>query len=69
MVDTFKVASTFTLRGSYNGSPLNVTVAETDWYAPSLRVPVQTHTHLVGTVVGLTVSNDSNYLLTSSRPS
>jgi len=69
MVGTFKVTSNFVLQGSYSGSPLNVTVAETDWYAPSLPVPVQTRTHLVGRVLGLSVTSDTNYLLASSTPS
>jgi hypothetical protein len=68
-VVTNVVVNTITMSGSYNGSPLKVTMTETDCYAPTLRVPVQTTTHLTGSVLGFSVATDRTDTLLSATPS
>ena len=68
-VDTFRVVSTLVMKGSYNGSPISVTQTDTNWYAPSLSVPVRSQTHLQGSVIGIPLTIDSTAVLESSKPS
>jgi hypothetical protein len=68
-INTSIVVNTFVLKGSYAGSPLTMTLAETDYYAPNLRVPVVTRTHVVGSAIGLPVSTDRTDTLESATPS
>lgn len=68
-VMTSEVVNTITMAGSYNGSPLKVTMTETDYYAPTLRVPVKTTTHLTGSVLGFSVATDRTDTLLSATPS
>jgi hypothetical protein len=68
-VTTTVVVSTVVITGTVNGGPLRVSLTETDWYAPTLRVPVQTKTHVAGSVMGLSVTTDRTDTLISSTPS
>jgi hypothetical protein len=68
-VATTIVVNTFALKGTYAGSPLTMTLTETDYYAPSLRVPVMTRTHVVGSAIGLPLSTDRTDTLESATPS
>jgi hypothetical protein len=62
------VVNTIVITGRYNATPLNVTTTETDYYIPTLRVPVLTKTHLVGSVIGISVTTDRTDTLESSTP-
>ncbi len=68
-IATSIVVNTFVLKGTYAGSPLTMTLTETDYYAPTLRVPVVTRTHVVGSALGLAVSTDRTDTLESATPS
>lgn len=68
-VDTAEVLGTIVIGGNYDGSPLNVTLTETDYYAAGLRVPVETVTHVVGHVLGLSVTTSRTDTLVSATPS
>jgi hypothetical protein len=68
-VATSIVVNTFVLKGTYAGSPLTMALIETDYYAPTLRVPVVTRTHVVGSALGLAVSTDRTDTLESATPS
>ncbi len=68
-VTTTFVVSTVVITGTVNGGPLRVSLTETDWYAATLRVPVQTKTHVAGSVMGLSVTTDRTDTLISSTPS
>ncbi|MDQ1417202.1 MAG: hypothetical protein QOF81_2815 [Acidimicrobiaceae bacterium] len=68
-VNTSIVVNTFVLKGSYAGSPLTMTLTETDYYSPTLRVPVVTRTHVVGSALGLPVSTDRTDILESATAS
>jgi hypothetical protein len=46
-----------------------MTLIETDYYTPTLRVPVVTRTHVVGSALGLAVSTDRTDTLESATPS
>ncbi len=63
------VVYTVALSGTVSGSPFNVTLAETDYYAPTLRVPVLTRTHVSGTAVGIAITTDRTDTLESVTPS
>jgi hypothetical protein len=67
-VTTTVVVSTVVITGAVNGGPLRVSLTETDWYAATLRVPVQTKTHVAGSVMGLSVTTDRTDTLISSTP-
>ncbi len=67
-VTTTIVVTTIVLKGTASGSPLTVTLTETDYYAPTLRVPVLTHTHIAGTAIGIPISTDRTDTLESARP-
>jgi hypothetical protein len=67
-VTTTVVVSTIVISGTVNGGPLRVSLTETDWYAATLRVPVQTKTHVAGSVMGLSVTTDRTDTLISSTP-
>jgi hypothetical protein len=62
------VVNTITVRGSYAGSGINVVLTESDYYAPDLRIPVLTRTHVSGSALGLTVTTDRTDTLESSTP-
>lgn len=68
-VNTTIVVNTIVIAGSANGSPLHVTLTETDYYAAGLWVPVVTKTHMAGSVMGLSVTTDRTDTLESARPS
>jgi hypothetical protein len=68
-VTTSVVVYTIALAGNVSGSPLNVTVTETDHYSATLRIPVLTQTHLSGTALGLAVITDRTDTLLSATPS
>lgn len=67
-VEVAEVLSTIVIGGNYDGSPLNVTMTETDYYAPTLRVPVETVTHVSGHVLGLSVTTSRTDTLLSATP-
>ena len=58
-VATYLVQSTITLGGT------NLLIAETDWYAPSLRLPVKSTVAVSGAFDGYSISSDSTYTLAS----
>jgi hypothetical protein len=62
-VNTFLVQTTLTLSGT------TLVVAETDWYAPSLRLPVKTTVIVTGGVTGYSINSNTTYALNSTRPS
>jgi hypothetical protein len=62
------VVTTITVRGSYAGSTINVTLTETDYYDASLRVPVVTRTHVAGSALGLAITTDRSDTLESATP-
>ncbi len=64
-VNAAVVVNTLVLSGVADGSALNVTLTETDYYAPTLRVPVLTVTHVAGTAIGLPVTTDRTDTLES----
>jgi hypothetical protein len=68
-VTTTVVVNTFVLKGTYGGSALNVTLTETDSYAPNLRVPVVTKTHVTGVAIGIPITTDRTDTLESPTPS
>ena len=63
------VTNTFVLKGSYAGSPINVTLTETDYYTPTLRIPVVTRTQMSGSALGISISTERTDTLVSSTPS
>jgi hypothetical protein len=62
-VATYTVVTDMTLSGS------NLAVEETDWYAPSLRVPVKTTVTVSGSSGTSSISSNVTYLLTSAGAS
>jgi hypothetical protein len=62
-VSTYLVQSTVTLSGT------SLVIAETDWYAPSLRLPVKSTVLAQGGIPGFTVASNTTYVLASSSPS
>jgi hypothetical protein len=68
-VNAAVVVYTVTLSGTVSGSPFNVTLTETDYYAPTLRVPVLTKTHVSGTAIGIPITTDRTDTLESLTPS
>jgi hypothetical protein len=62
-VSTFLVQTTLTLSGT------TLRIGETDWYAPSLRLPVKSTVAVSGGVTGYSIASSTTYTLTSSRPS
>ncbi len=62
-VSTFVVDSAITLSGT------TLLIAERDWYAPSLRLPVKSTVGVTGGVPGYSITSSTTYLLTSARPS
>ncbi len=62
-VATFLVQSTVTLPGT------TLVIAETDWYAPSLRLPVKSTVIAKGGVTGYLIDSNTTYTLASSLPS
>jgi len=68
-VNIMAVVNMIVISGTANGSPLHATLTETDYYAATLRVPVQVKTHLAGTVLGLSVTTDRTDTLESATPS
>lgn len=67
-VNTTVVVTTIAIKGIVNGSPLTVTLTETDYYAATLRVPVLTRTHVVGTAIGIPITTDRTDTLESANP-
>jgi hypothetical protein len=63
VVGTYLVQSTLTLSGT------TLVIAETDWYAPSLRLPVKSTVLAQGGVPGYTIASNTTYALASVRPS
>ncbi|MGH9125494.1 MAG: hypothetical protein ACRDZ8_12325 [Acidimicrobiales bacterium] len=63
------VVNTFVIKGNYNGGAINVTLTETDEYAPNLAVPVVTTTRMSGTALGLSVTTQRTDTLESANPS
>jgi hypothetical protein len=66
-VTTAVVGSNLVMAVTYQGTPYEADLTQVDWYAPSLRMPVQTAIHLV--IPALSITTDSTYLLESSKPS
>ncbi len=62
------VLNTIVIAGRYNGMALNVTLTETDYYLPTLRVPILTKIHMVGNVIGFSVTTDRTDTLESATP-
>lgn len=58
---------TFVVTSELSGA--GVTINETDWYAPSLRLPVMTTMVVGATLDGFTYDSSTTYLLASTRPS
>ncbi|MDQ6947931.1 MAG: hypothetical protein M3256_17110 [Actinomycetota bacterium] len=66
-VTTAVVDSAAVMSVTYLGTRYEVDVTQVDWYAPSLRMPIQTATHVVIPAQGSTT--DTTYVLESSKPS
>jgi hypothetical protein len=68
-VSVYVAAATITIDGSYQGAQIKATDEETDWFAPSLRLPVKTHSVINGKYAVFTFSADTTSMLESGRPS
>jgi hypothetical protein len=63
------VVNTITVKGSVDGDSFNVTMTETDDFAPNLRVPVVTRAQVKGTAIGIPISTTRTDTLVSATPS
>lgn len=68
-VTTAVVVNTFVVKGDVNGDTFNVTLIETDYFAPTLRVPVLTRTQIKGSAIGIPISTSRTDTLESATPS
>jgi hypothetical protein len=68
-VAVYVVTATITIDGTYEGNKIHATDQETDWFAPSLRLPVKTHSVIDARYLFLTFSADTTSTLESGRPS
>jgi len=68
-VNVAVVVDTITVKGSVDGDSFNVTMTETDDFAPTLRVPVVTVTQVKGTAIGIPISTTRTDTLVSTTPS
>jgi hypothetical protein len=66
-VTTTVVDSKAVMSVTFLGTRYEVDVTQVNWYAPTLRMPVQTSTHTVVPAQG--TASDSTYVLESSTPS
>jgi hypothetical protein len=62
-VSTFLVQSTLKLAGT------TLVISETDWYAPSLRLPVKSTVIAVGGSPSYSIASNTTYVLASTHPS
>ncbi len=68
-VNVAVVVDTITVKGSVDGDSFNVTMTETDDFAPTLRIPVVTRTQVKGTAIGIPISTTRTDTLVSATPS
>jgi len=68
-VGVYVVNGTINIDGTYEGNKIQATDQETDWFAPSLRLPVKTHSVITAKYTILTFGADTTSALESGRPS